>query len=207
MRFNKPVCLLLATFALYTTSIAQTKLIAFKSHSGSNENFRLAYESNFFDMENSNLGVLIERDVTTASLDTLILISDTVAVMVTSVHITKYGRKKPNTGNKWRPGRDTVYHHPLFSKKNSIRYIKNYLHQYYYFQNPTDSIKFIIHETEVQQQQQEEQSLPAIGFAGGNDNNGNGDHPVMWLSLMAVFSLLAGLAYYFLSSIRKARLC
>ena len=88
MRFNKPVCLLLATFALYTTSIAQTKLIAFKSHSGPNENFRLAYESNFFDMENSNLGVLIERDVTTASLDTLILISDTVAVMVTSVHIT-----------------------------------------------------------------------------------------------------------------------
>jgi hypothetical protein len=203
MTFNQLHCFLLTTFILSLSSNAQTKLIAHKSHSGSIENFRIAYEGEFSDMDNSNLGMYIERDVRTASLDTLILVSDSVAVMVTSEYCSGKNTRSGSPTTKWRAGRDTVYNHPLFSKKNSISYIKSYLHQHYFFQNPTDSVKFIIQEEQQHQEQQEYQSVPAIGKSGGDDNSGDGNSPVIWLSLMVLFSVLTGIAYYTVSRFRK----
>ncbi|MBK8300597.1 MAG: hypothetical protein IPK90_09175 [Chitinophagaceae bacterium] len=46
---------LLLLFAVTASSFAQTKKIAFKSHSGSDENFAIALENNLFGMENSIL--------------------------------------------------------------------------------------------------------------------------------------------------------
>ena len=204
MTFRLLNCFLSLTFIACLSSQAQTKLIAHKSHSGSIENFRIAYEGNFFDMDNSNLGVAPERDIRTASLDTLILVSDSVAVMVTSEYCKRVGGRRSNKDTKWSSGRDTVYNHPLFTKKHSVAYIKNYLNQHYYFQNPVDSVKFIIGEDEQQQGQQEYQSLPVIGLSGGNDNHGNGNNPAIWLSLMLLFSLMVGFAYYSVSRVGKA---
>jgi hypothetical protein len=44
------------------TGYAQTKLISFRSHSGSNANFRTAVEKDLFDIGNSNFGI-VEREV------------------------------------------------------------------------------------------------------------------------------------------------
>jgi hypothetical protein len=190
------------SFALLCSSFlfAQTKLIAHKSHSGSDYTFKLAYEGGFFDMENSNLGMAPERTVRSASLDSLILISDSVAVMVTSEYCNRQNSRKPNATTKWRAGRDTVYNHPLFSKKYSIDYIRSTIKQQYYFQNPVDSVKFIVIDDE-QQDQQQYQSLP---IAGDNNDNGPGSNqPFMWICLIAIFSLFAGTAYHFVSRFQK----
>src|SRR5262245_56534447 len=40
------------------TTFAQTKLISFRSHSGSNANFRLAVEHDMFDINKSNFGIV-----------------------------------------------------------------------------------------------------------------------------------------------------
>ena len=44
------------------TGYAQTKLISFRSHSGSNANFRTAVEKDLFDIGNSNFGI-VEREI------------------------------------------------------------------------------------------------------------------------------------------------
>ncbi|MBK8953484.1 MAG: hypothetical protein IPM85_15695 [Chitinophagaceae bacterium] len=55
---------MLAFFVLGVSAvIAQTKKIAFKSHSGSAENFSIAFEENLFDMEFSNFGMAPQREV------------------------------------------------------------------------------------------------------------------------------------------------
>jgi hypothetical protein len=183
-----------------SSSLAQTKLIAYKSHSGTTENFQLAYETGFFDMENSNFGVAPERNVRTASLDSLILVSDSVAVMITSEYCSRQGGRKSNATTKWRAGRDTVYNHPLFSKKYSIEYIKSTIKQQYYFQNPVDSIKIIVVNDDQQQQEQQYQAIP---IAGNNNDRPGGNQPLVWTCLIALFSLLTGTAYHFASRFLK----
>ena len=185
--------------------MAQTKLIAHKSHSGTSQSFQIAYEAGLFDMENSNLGVAPERNVRTASLDSLILVSDSVAVMVTSEYCTRQNSRRPGASTKWRAGRDTVVNHPLFSKKHSIHYIKSTIRNQYYFQNPVDSIRIIVidDEQQQQQQQQQEQQYQSIPVAGNNNDGPGGNQPLAWICLIGLFSLLAGTAYHFASRFRK----
>jgi hypothetical protein len=120
MNKTKIACCLSFALLCSTFLFAQTKLIAHKSHSGSDRNFRIAYDAGFFDMDNSNFGMAPERTVRTASLDSLILISDTLAVMVTSEYCKRPISRKKDATTKWREGRDTVRNHPLFSKRYSI---------------------------------------------------------------------------------------
>lgn len=121
-------------------SVAQTKLIAHKSHSGSVESFRFAYENNFVELGNSNFGAAPQETIRTAALDSLIFISDSVTVMVTSNFCE---RRRSGSSKLWNAGRDTVRNHPLFSKKHSLDSIKTILQQQYYFKNPVEKIKFI----------------------------------------------------------------
>lgn len=195
---NKHCLFLLYTFILPAFLMAQTKLIAHKSHSGSNETFKIAYETGLFDIENSNLGVAPEPTVRSASLDSLIFLSDTSAVMVTSQHCSRWERT-----TKWSAGKDTLYNHFLFSKKNSIAHIKKYLKKNYNFQNPVDSIKFISIETE-QQDSTQYQGLPFISLPGDGDNGSSNYNPFVWLLLLALFSILAGGFYYLLNKFQKA---
>lgn len=44
---------------LSLTCFSQTKLIAYRSHSGTNKHFRIAIEKNLFDIGNSNFGLSI----------------------------------------------------------------------------------------------------------------------------------------------------
>src|SRR5215213_6963470 len=100
----KPTCCLVLCLLTAVFSKAQTKLIAHKSHSGTAATFKIAYETGSFDIENSNFGMAPERMVTNSSLDSVIFISDTVAIMVTSEYCRRRNSTQAAT-TKWRAGK------------------------------------------------------------------------------------------------------
>lgn len=167
-----------AILLLSFSGIGQTKLIYHKSHSGSNSTFSMALEREVFGLDRADFGMAPERTVRNAVLDSLIFISDSVAVMVTSERCVRR-----NKSTKWKAGKDTVVNHPLFHKKNSLSYIKTNLGLYYFFANPVDSIVFV----EEVQEQQEYQTVPVFGF----DNHEGGDTtpPAGWLLAIGVCSI------------------
>ncbi len=140
--FPKLIPLLILSFAIVNSISAQTKKIAWKSHSGNSALYAAALEENLFDMDGSNFGVAPQREIITAQLDSLICISDSLAVMVTSEYCKSPMRAKKDS-IKWRAGRDSVFYHPLFSKKHSLDSIKTVLNEQYYFRNQVQNTVFI----------------------------------------------------------------
>lgn len=78
-------------------------------------------------------------------LDSVIFVSDSVAIMVTSCKKLKAGEKM---AADWKPGRDTVYNHYLFSLKHKLDYIKRELEDAFYFGNDINRVKFIGYDNE-----------------------------------------------------------
>ena len=101
--------------------------------------FAKALAMNAGDMSCSSPGAAPEEYVEHANLDSVIFLNDTTAVMITR---RTYGRKF-YCFQKWKPGADTVYNHPLFTKKHDLKGIKKALERDYYFVNPIDSVKFL----------------------------------------------------------------
>ena len=101
----KKITLVLMLLAA-SAALGQTKKISYKSHSGSPENFSVALEENLFDMDNSNFGMAPQRNVTTAQLDSVIFVSDSVAIMVTSEYCSRDDTrtKKPASDPKATTG-------------------------------------------------------------------------------------------------------
>jgi len=88
---------LILVFLMQTMIFAQTKLIAHKSHSGSNANFNLALNEDLFDINESNFGNPIPR----YSLDSIRKVQDSVLV--------EYSSKKNSKNIKI----DSVKKHPF----------------------------------------------------------------------------------------------
>ncbi len=189
------------------TVFSQTKRIAFKSHSGSNANFRMALDNNLFDMAGSDFGVAPQRTIKTAQLDSVIFVSDTMAILVTSQFCTLTDRDndKPLGNPKlWKAGREFAYNHPLFSKRHSLDSIKQVIKKQYHFKNPVDKVVFIGFDNKKpkKKKRSKEQSEMLLPVA---DNSNDKNYPGMELALMlggvvAVSLLLARLSY------RKQRL-
>jgi hypothetical protein len=132
--------LFLSLFLAFTANLlAQTRWIAHKSHSGSDAHLKMAATNDLFD-DGSNFGVAPEPQVMSSKLDSVIFLSDSVVVMVTSLHCQF---RHNGDESLWQAGRDTVLRHPLFSVGLSLSEIKRRLKRDYYFKNPVDSIKFI----------------------------------------------------------------
>lgn len=132
----------LVHFALVFSScqvLSQTKLISYKSHSGDMKYFEKNIVENSFNTNYSNLGVAPQRYVTNSKLDSVIIIDDKKSVIVTSNYCKIGGNSNPE---KWKPGRDTVYNHPVFSQEN-IEAVKKELKRDYNFQNDIDSTVFL----------------------------------------------------------------
>lgn len=129
----------LLALILSTFLFSQTKLIAFKSHSGNSTHFSTAVSENLFDANSSNLGIVPQRYVRDARLDSVIILNDQESVLVTSS-----AQKRVPEGVKriWEPGREVVRNHTLFSKKN-IDSVKQVLKRDYYFVNDMDSVIFV----------------------------------------------------------------
>ncbi len=167
---------------------AQTKLIAHKSHSGNISTFSIVLENELFDTDNSNFGMAPEPTVTIAKLDSVIYLSDTAAVMITSYYCENVKRKRTSL---WNAGRDTVYHHGLFTKKHALDSIKNVLKRQYHFKNPVDSVKFIGYDNGGNCETGNYETFPVITF---HDNDRPPFNLVFILSSSIILlSLLAGL--------------
>ncbi|MGI9650747.1 hypothetical protein [Chryseobacterium sp. RLHN22] len=137
----KNLSFLAAAVLLFSASqiSAQTKLISYKSHSGDMKYFEKSIVENSYNTNYSNLGMKPERYVTNSKLDSVIIIDDEKSVIVTS-NVCK--NTILNITEKWKPGRDTVYNHQVFSDKN-IESMKKTLKETYNFQNDIDSTVFL----------------------------------------------------------------
>lgn len=123
----------------------QTKLISYKSHSGSKTNFNKVISKNLFNIGESNFGMSPQRFVRNSQLDSVILISEKIAIMVTSesCHYEDYNGSDRSTANLWSAGKDTVFAHEVFSSGKSVTEIRKILEEEYFFSNPIESIVFV----------------------------------------------------------------
>lgn len=121
---------LLFLICLYTISVqAQTRMIAFKSHSGSAENFTVAIGAHLFDTDASNFGL-----PPTVVLDSVILVRKNVAVAVT---------RRGTDGIPEYKRYDTLRSKKLFNKKTPLDTIRKNIGQLIRFQNEVDSVRFV----------------------------------------------------------------
>lgn len=185
-----------------TTAFSQTKRIAFKSHSGSNTNFRIALANNLFDMGGSDFGVAPQRTIKTAQLDSVIFVSDTMAILVTSQFCTLTDRDndKPLGNPKlWKAGREIAYNHPLFSKRHSLDSIKKVIKEQYHFKNAVEKVVFIGFDNKKPNKKKRNKERAELLFPVTdtiNDNNSSGKALALLLGGVVVISLwLASRSY------------
>lgn len=122
---------------------AQTKLIAYKSHSG--------LKSSFFDFladpkgehTASNFGVGPAPYVKNAKLDSVIRINEHQVVMVTSNVCVNPYEHPSRQETKWYPGRDTTYNHHVFTAPISVDSMRSIIKSQYYFKNYDSETVFI----------------------------------------------------------------
>lgn len=136
---------LLFALVASTFTFGQTRLINHKSHSGSRSNFTRSLSVSLFDKGESNFGQAPERHVRNSKLDSVILLSKNVAVMVTSesCHYEDYNGRNPSKPHLWSAGKDTVYEHEVFNSGKSVEEIKKILKNEYYFANSIDDVVFL----------------------------------------------------------------
>jgi hypothetical protein len=120
-------------------------MINHKSHSGSRSNFTRSLSSSLFDKGESNFGQAPERFVRNSKLDSVILLSEKVAVMITSesCHSEDYNGRYSSKPHLWSAGKDTVYEHEVFNSGKSVDEIKKILKNEYYFANSMDDVVFL----------------------------------------------------------------
>jgi hypothetical protein len=155
-------------------SIAQTKWINHISNGGTIENFVQAYNDDLYN--NSNLGMAPTRLVEHASLDSLIFVNDTTCVMVTSKCYKLYNKhystnETIDEDNYWKPGKDTIRHHPLFTQQYNLNLIKETLKKTYNFKNNINKVKFVNYFTKAPAKQN--LPLPVMDTIGKNNNTQN----------------------------------
>jgi hypothetical protein len=191
-----PFLLCLSTLDLFQ----QTKLIEHRSHS----------MNTFFSVYSAgNFGMAPEKFIRTARLDSLIVINDTVALMVTSEFCKGVRSEKERL---WKPGRDSVFHHPVFTKKNDIKTIKNVIRTTYNFRNNVDEVVFIGFEEQnpkntVKKDEQgktlnnptNKRKNDAAPVIINVNNNGNSGQPPMEPALFfpLIFFLLTPLLFFY----------
>jgi hypothetical protein len=182
---------------------AQTKKIAFKSHSGNNENYSIALEYNLFDIGNSNFGNAPQRDVKTAQLDSVIFISDSITFLVTSEYCKLKGQDEKQA-KLWQAGKETMYKHPLFSKKHSLDSIKSVIAEQYSFRNPVEKVIFVGYDNKTKKHKKNS----IVPFVTQPDENGQapfGPQFILILCLIIGLSLLGAFTSWWFYRSRKNR--
>lgn len=170
---------------------AQTKKIAWRSHQGSANGFSVSLD-NISEDDGSNFGVAPTPEVKTASLDSVIFVSDSVAVMVTSEYCERWMRSENGRVDLWRAGKDTVHNHPLFSKRHSLDSIMEVLHKQYYFRNKKKTVFMGYDNDKSCSDYSQFTILPTGNLPGGGGGNSN---LTEWSVLSAIFLFMVIAAY------------
>ncbi len=189
---------LLCVFSLFLCvqfCFSQTKLIAHKRHSGTD--FHYALSNNTSDIKDSNFGEAPTRLINTANLDSVIYIDDKKAIMVTSGYCREM--RVIDSMSVWKPGRDTVYNHDLFSRKHQLDSIKQVLKTEYNFKNDIDKVVFIGYDNGKKvTKRKKKEFVPPIIVNTKNKNNFN--NPIFLYAVTISLSFLLALFVYLIFS-------
>lgn len=188
-----PFFLLLLGSSLF----GQTRLIAYKSHSGHPALFSTALENRLFDIADGSLGAAPTRIIKTAQLDSVIFLSDTAAIMISSQYCKEndfYSNEK-DLESIWKSGTDTVYHHPLFSRQHELNSIKTALKEEYHFRNNIDSVTFIGYDNQpAKKDRKKKNAAPPVMFPPGDNSQPPYDKRVLVLiGIIATSAAITGL--------------
>jgi len=176
---------------LYNESMAQTRLIAWKSHSGSTGEFRFTLYTENAEEDESNFGIAPTHEVKSASLDSVIFISDSVALMVTSEYCENPFRSGQQT-NLWHAGKDTVRYHPLFSKRHSLDSIRMELRKHYFFRNNVNKTVFIGYDNDKSCEDISNFGVPLAATDAPDDNHNNTGSGVFTITLLIILASISG---------------
>lgn len=201
--------ILIFTYVYAAPVVAQTKLIAHKSHSGSAASFKVALEGNLFDIAASNFGgpsLEFEREMwIMENIDSIIYVNDSCVVKVaTNYLMTNY----PDTTLTQVMERDTVFNKPEFSKRLGLDSIKSNLRNDMYLRDRVDSIKFIGFEDPPvvkPKQGKDHKDNFSLPFGYYNGKAPFGGFIYVWLGLIALFSFTLGIINLRFSQAQKAK--
>jgi len=138
---------------------AQTHAIACKSRGGTPSELRALLAE-----AEADFGVAPDPLVREARLDSVIFVSDTLAVMVTSEWCSR--SRSQSVARRWQAGRDTVIRHPLFSRQHELRKIRQELVRHYFFRNPVDSVRFVGYDNRDECTDVSPMALPPVSGKG-----------------------------------------
>ena len=136
---------IVSTLFILSTSFAQTKVIAHKSHSGTNRTFTKAYKKQLFDQNQSNFGLPGNENIIV--LDTIIAVNDSIITLKIreSIVCYRYGTtykdlKKADFNSKTI----TLKNHKIINKKSTITFLKSNKSIYpLRFNNSLDGVVFV----------------------------------------------------------------
>lgn len=173
--------------SLISTNLpAQTKEIAFESHSGKMENFNIALNNELFDSGESNFGLPAEKK--TYRLDSVIYLSDSASVLVTREYRQPLNGKE-NSAKLWGVKKDTLYKDPLFARKHSLDSIKTVLKTGRQYVNPVNKMVFIGFDNK----RDKKNNILPFSFKNDDNNNSPFDRKLfLMLGTILVLSLLGG---------------
>ncbi len=191
-RVSLPLLMMFVAFQL----VAQTKLIAHKSHSGSKANFKAALENNLFDIGESNYGNP-RQSINLKRLDSIVFVNDSTALIKNSdgIAFTKWNieiedkKKLLKTCTYWNSKTDTVYYTPTKKPKKAISAIKEILEKKQ-FDNSIDSVTFIGFDTASHKKRKKEAMVSFVFPQKGNDQPPF-DKSMFWLAAGVMLSLMA----------------
>lgn len=136
--------LMIMLFMTQYMTVAQTKMISHKSHSGTKATFKKAIYLNRKDLSASNFGGPHTKSI--SLLDEVKVISkDKVVLKIRKsntciIYHTNYKTMKPN---EFKVVYDTLTNHPVLNKKNPISLIKSRKDEFMFYDNPIIEVKFI----------------------------------------------------------------
>ena len=194
----------IALLSLFSaTSFAQTKAIAFKSHSGDMNNFSVALSNELFGSEESNFGnpyIDPSKLRIRPHLVSVLYFSKSKVILTQKV----YGGEDFDPKDSSRPVKfvtDTVFNDPLFSHKHSLDSIREVLKTSWEYGNRVNDIIFIGYDnnnklkankkvTIKNNDKPKENSIPTI-VAPGNDSTPNSPFDASLAKALAGILLLA----------------
>lgn len=123
-----------------TAAFAQTKEIAYKSHSGNMEHFNIALQNDLFGNEASNFGIPSPKE--TYLLDSVIYISESATVLVRRMYVQQFNEPK-DSARLIAVYKDTINNSALLGRKHSLDSIRSILKIKNQYGTPAKNIIFV----------------------------------------------------------------
>lgn len=187
---------LLAAIVSGSSLRAQTKEIAFESHSGIPANFYVSLSNEIFESEESDFGLPVPKDVKSYKLDSVIYISDSVSVIVKK----EYSRANtdPKDSAKYtRTLTDTLFNDPLFSRNHSLDSIRDIIRKQGFYINAANLRKVVFRGYDnkkfTAKPRMEQHSVPLAITVDKPNNHPPFDGTGLWiLTVILMLSALGG---------------